>query len=380
MKFKSRFIKNLFIVLFVLFSLNICAQSVFHEFEIIKEIPTTSVKNQSRSGTCWSFGTTSFIETELIRMGKGEFDLSEMFTVRCTYQDHAQLYIRYHGNLNFSGGAEGWDMINVIDKYGIVPRDVYPGLKVNPEKHDHREMDKVLKAMVGVLVQGSKLSTVWEDAISGVLDAYLGKFPADFEYKGKKYTPESFKNFLGINTSDYLNFTSYMHHPYYTEYIFESPDNWSNGLVKNVKLDDLIEILDNALLNGYSIAWASDVSDYGFKHKKGLAIVPEKEWDDMTEDEVAEAFINPDKQRVITPEMHQLGFDNYATTDDHLMHIVGMVKDQNGTKYYKVKNSWGKDGNDLGGYFYASEAYVRLKTMTILVHKDAVPERILNNF
>ncbi len=380
MKAKKQFVRKICIAFFVLFSTSIYAQQNKLNFEVIKDLPTTSVKDQANTGTCWSFGTTSFIETELMRLGKGEFDLSEMFTIRCTYEDHASLYIRYHGKLNFSSGAEGWDMLNVIDKYGIIPQDAYPGMKVNSEMHDHREMDKVLKAMVDALVNEDKISTVWDDAISGVLDAYLGKLPKEFDYKSKTYTAKSFRDFLEIKTSDYMTFTSYTHHPYYTDFIFESPDNWSNGYVKNVNPDDLISIMNNAILNGYSVVWASDVSDIGFKHKKGLAIVPEKDWEDMTEDQFDEAFINSGKQRMITPEMRQAGYDNYETTDDHLMHIVGLVKDQSGTKYYKVKNSWGQDGNEYGGYFYASEAYVRLKTMTIMVHKDAVPVQIKSNF
>ncbi len=380
MKAKKQFVRIISIVFFVLFYTSIYAQQNTLNLEVISEIPTTFVKDQANTGTCWSFGTTSFFETELIRMGKGEYDLSEMFTVRCTYEDHASAYIRYHGKLNFSSGAEGWDMLNVIDKYGILPQDAYPGMKVNSEMHDHREMDKVLKAMADVFVKEYKLSGVWDDAISGVLDVYLGKLPKEFDYQDKTYTAKSFRNFLGIKTSDYMTFSSYTHHPYYTDFIFESPDNWSNGYVKNVNPDDLIAIMDNALQNGYSVVWASDVSDKGFDHEKGLAIVPEKDWDDMTEDELAEVFINPGKQKIITPEMRQAGYDNYETTDDHLMHIVGLLKDQNGTKYYKVKNSKGQDGNDYGGYLYASEAYIRLKTMTIMVHQDGVPVQIQDNF
>jgi len=380
MKAKNQYFRGMYIVALFIVSNTVIAQQNTLKFEVISEVPTTSVKDQASSGTCWSFGTTSFIETELIRLGKGEFDLSEMFTVRCTYEDHASLYVRYHGKLNFSSGAEGWDLLNVIDKYGILPQEVYPGMKVNPKMHNHREMDKVLKVMVDALVVEDKLSTVWDDAISGVLDAYLGELPKEFEYKGKKYTATSFRDFLGIKTSDYLTFTSYTHHPYYTEFIFESPDNWSNGYVKNIKLNDLILVIENALKNGYSVVWASDVSDKGFRHGHGLAIVPEKDWEEMTDDEIADAFINPVKQKTITAEMRQEGYDNYETTDDHLMHIVGLVKDQNGTKYFKVKNSWGQDGNDYGGYFYASEAYVRLRTMTIMLHKDAVPKDIKDRF
>lgn len=373
-------IKILFLLTFTLFSIETFAQSAFREIEIIKEIPTTSVKDQANTGTCWSFGTTSFIESELIRMGKGEFDLSEMFTIRCTYEDHAEMFVRYHGNLNFGSGAEGWDLFNVVKNYGIVPQEAYPGLLVNPKMHDHGEMDQVLKAMAEVLVNQNKLTMVWNKAISGVLDVYLGDYPNEFDYKGKTYTPESFRDYLGIDVESYWSFTSFTNHPYYTEIVFESPDNWSNGTVKNVKLDDLIEIINNALLNGYSVVWASDVSDPGFDHKKGLAIVPEKDWTDMNEDEKAQAFVKPIKQKEITPEQRQIEFDNYETTDDHLMHMIGIAKDKNGSIYYKVKNSWGNNSNDLGGFFYASEAYVRLKTMTIALHKEAVPKKILKSF
>ncbi|NOQ25014.1 MAG: aminopeptidase [Bacteroidales bacterium] len=380
MKFRNLLIKNLFLVIVIFISTEILAQSVLQELEIIKEIPVLSVKSQDRTGTCWAFGTTSFIESELIRMGKGEIDLSEMFTVRCTYQDHAKAYIRYHGNLNFGAGAEGWDMLNVIANYGIVPQDAYPGLKVNPLIHDHSEMDKMLKAMVEVLIKSEKLSGVWDEAINGVLDAYLGEYPIEFEYKGIKYTPESFRDYLGIDVNNYQTFTSVNHHPYNSEIVFESPDNWSNGLVFNVALDDIISILNNSLLNGYSVVWASDVSDPGFNHEKGLAIVPEKKWEAMSEDEKTEIFENLVKQKEITPEMRQLGYNNYETTDDHLMHIVGLAKDKNGTKYYKVKNSWGNESNELGGFFYASESYVKLRTMTIMVYKDGVPKQILSKF
>lgn len=374
------FTKNLFIVIFIFISTEIVAQSIIQELEIIKEIPVLSVKSQDRTGTCWVFGTTSFIESELIRMGKGEIDLSEMFTVRCTYQDHAEVYIRYHGNLNFGPGAEGWDMFNVIANYGIVPQDTYPGFKVNPVIYDHSEMDNILKAMVEVLIKSKKLSGVWDEAINGVLDAYLGEYPVEFEYKGTRYTPENFRDYLGIDVNNYQTFTSVNHHPYYSEIVFESPDNWSNGLVANVALNDIISILDNSLLNGYSVVWASDVSDPGFNHDKGLAIVPEKNWEDMSEVQKTEVFDKLVRQKDITPEMRQLGYDNYETTDDHLMHIVGLAKDKNGTKYYKVKNSWGDESNDLGGFFYASESYVRLRTMTIAVHKDGVPKQILSKF
>ena len=377
------FIKNtLYIFLFLSFAFihKIDAQQILSEIKIIKEIPTTSVKNQSRTGTCWSFGTTSFIETELIRMGKGEIGLSEMFTVRCAYDYHAEMYIRYHGHINFTMGAQAWDLFHVIRNYGIVPREVYPGLRINSKMHDHREMDKVLKAIANTLVEQKSISPVWREAYNGALDGYLGEYPAEFEYYGNKYTPESFRDYLGINVDDYETFTSFTHHPYNTEFVFESPDNWSNGIVKNVSMDHLIQIIDNAINKGYSVVWASDVSDKGFNHAKGLAIVPEKDWGEMSEQEKTEAFEKPVKQRKITPEMRQAEYNNYGTTDDHLMHIIGLAEDSNGTKYYKVKNSWGTEGNTLGGFFYASESYVRYRTMTIVTHKNAVPKEIAQKF
>lgn len=380
MKMNKQIMKALWLIPLAIFSVSLCGQTLQDQIKMVKEIPATSVKDQALTGTCWSFGTTSFIESELIRMGKGEFNLSEMFTIRCTYLDHAKQYIKYHGKINFSSGAQGWDMFNVIRDYGIVPQEVYPGLRIDSKQHNHIEMDRVLKSMVETLVKLDKLSPVWQDAYNGLLDGYLGEYPNEFQYEGKTYTPKSFRDYLGIDASNYWALTSFNHHPYYAEYVFESPDNWSNGILKNVPLNDLTEIITHALKNGYSVVWSSDVSDPGFNHKKGLAIVPEKDWDDMDETEKQEVFENVVKQKEITPEMHQEGYLNYETTDDHLMHIVGLAKDKNGTTYYKVKNSWGQESNDLGGYFYASEAYVKHRTMSIAVHKDAVPKRIADKF
>ncbi len=380
MKTKKQIIKGLTFIVVLFLSTKLYSQSLQDQLKIINEVPSTSVKDQARTGTCWSFGTTSFIESELIRMGKGKFDLSEMFTIRCTYQDHADLYVRYHGKLNFTSGAQGWDMFNVIKNYGIVPQQVYPGLLIDSKQHDHIEMDRVLKSMVDVLVDLDKVSPVWQKAYNGLLDGYLGEYPTEFKYKGTTYSPESFRDYLGIDVSDYWALTSFSHHPYYSEFVFESPDNWSNGLLKNVPLNDLTEIITHALKKGFSVVWASDVSDPGFNHKKGLAIVPEKDWSEMDETEKEEVFMNVVTQQEITPEMRQEGYNNYETTDDHLMHMVGLVKDKNGTTYYKVKNSWGKDSNSFGGYFYVSEAYVKLRTMSIAVHKDAVPEKIAKKF
>jgi len=370
----------LMFVSFLLILENSYAQEVVSKLIKVAEVPATPVKDQAMTGTCWSFGTTSFIESELIRTGKGEYNLSEMFTVRCTYSDHANQFVRYHGKLNFTSGAEGWDMFNVINNYGIVPQTAYPGLKVDSIHHNHSEMDRVLKSMVNVLVEQGKVSTVWEDGFNGLLDSYLGKYPKNFEYNGKVYTPETFRDFLGVEASNYCAITSFNHHPYYSEFVFESPDNWSNGIVKNVMLDDLTATIDHALKNGYSVIWASDVSDPGFNYEKGFAIVPEENWDSMSKEEKTEIFRVLVVQRDITPETRQEAYNDYSTTDDHLMHIVGLYKDKKGNKYYKVKNSWGKNSNDLGGYFYASEAYIKYKTMTIALHKDAIPSKVTDKF
>lgn len=355
-------------------------------FTVVKDLEATEVQNQNRTGTCWSFSALSFFESELIRMGKGKVNLSEMFIVRNAYSDKVEKYVRMHGDINLAAGGAFHDIPYIIKKYGIVPEEVYKGLNYGAEEHNHDEMDDLVKAMADQLIKKSKLTTAWKPAIESTLDAYLGSIPKEFEVKGKKYTPQSYAKNLGLNMDDYVAISSFTHHPFYEKFILEVPDNWIWGSMYNVKLDEMMKTIDNAIMNGYTVAWASDVSEKGFSFKNGLAIVPEdpdkivktgednKNFSDAGADKKGSIFDAPGQEKVITQEIRQEAFDNFETTDDHGMHITGIVKDQLGNKYYIVKNSWGTKHNDCDGYFYASEAFVRYKTMNILVHKDAVPK------
>jgi len=350
-----------------------------YKFEMVKEVKTTPVKNQANSGTCWSFATTSFIESELIRLGKGEHILSPMFSVRLAYLPKAVNYIRYSGLTNFGNGGQAHDVINVIKEHGFIPEEIYNGMKIGEENHNHGELDAVLKAIVDAVNKnrGGKITPRWKDVVESTLNIYLGTPPKEFSYQGKTYTPKSFAESLGFKPEDYVELTSYMHHPFYTKFDLEVPDNWSKDQYYNIPVDDVIKIMDNAILNGYSVAWDGDVSEKKFD-KKGFAIVPldeEPAVDKLKKDSVE---AQPEKEKVINQRMRQETFDNRTTTDDHLMHVTGIAKDQNGTKYYYTKNSWGTKDKKYDGYWYISEPYVRLKTIAIMVHKDAIPSEIKN--
>jgi bleomycin hydrolase len=363
-----------------------------YEFTIIKEIPVTSVKNQYRSGTCWCFSSISFFEAELLRMGKGEYDLSEMFIVWNAYFDKAQRYVRWHGNLNFGPGGAFHDATEVIRNKGIVPEKVYSGKVIGKDKHIHGEMDAALKGYMDAILKNKnkELSPVWAKGLAGILNAYLGEYPDQFIYEGREYTPKSFAESLDLNMDDYVEIGSYIHHPFYEKFILEVPDNWMFDEIYNVPLEEMMEVIDHALENGYTVAWGADVSEKGFSWKNGVAIVPDADLDDMTgtererwealsdkeRQEMLYKFDKPGKEKKITQEMRQEAFNNYTTTDDHGMHITGLAEDQEGNPYYIVKNSWGTKGNDYKGYFYASRPFVEYKTIDIMVHKDAVPDNI----
>ncbi|MDD2563435.1 MAG: C1 family peptidase [Salinivirgaceae bacterium] len=368
-----------------------------YDFTPIKEVKVTSVKNQSRSGTCWSFATATFVESELLKMGKPELDLSEMFVVRKTYEEKADMYVRMHGSSNFGGGGAVNDVIDVIAKYGMMPEKAYTGLEYGEDIHVHGELDKLLKAYVDAVVSNPnrKLSSAWKKGFNGILDAYLGVVPDKFDYNGKLMTPKEFAaTYVPINPDDYHYFSSFTHHPFYEKFILEVPDNWTYKRFVNLPLDELMRVIDNAINEGHSISWAADVSERGFSWKNGLAIVPETDieemsgserlkWEAMTDAERKKqmfSFETPMPEKAITQEIRQEDFDNYKTTDDHGMQIVGIFKDQNGVKYYKVKNSWGTDNHKYEGYLFASESFVRYKTLSILVNKNVVPKEIKKKY
>lgn len=348
-----------------------------YKFTMQKQLPATPVKDQSRTNTCWSFSAVSMLESELLKAGKGEFDLSEMFIVYHNYLRKADKYARMHGTVEFAGGGENNDVTDVIKTWGMVPESVFSGLKSGETGHNHVEMDKVLKAYMDELVKTTNqtLSPVWMDGLDGILKSYLGTLPSQFNYKGKSYTPETFAASLGINPADYVLVSSYTHHPYYETFIPELPDNWSWGKAYNVPLDEMQAIVENAVTNGYTVSWASDVSDKGFNFRQGVAIVPDFDTKSAVQTDWDKAFAAPCKQKSITQELRQKDFDNYSTTDDHGMHITGLATDQAGDKFFYVKNSWGTE-NPYKGYIYVSDAFFRLRTTVIFLNKNAIPETI----
>lgn len=362
------------------------------KFTDVVTVKTTPVKDQNKSGTCWSFAGSSFMEDEILRKGGGEVDLSEMFTVRKCYDDKARKYVRMDGKINFDQGGGVHDILYVMRNYGMMPDEAYTGLQYGEPKHMHYEMADGLKGYLGgVMRNGNKrLSTSWMKGVDGILDAYLGAIPETFSYNGKTYTAAEFMKAMKLNPDDYIAITSFTHHPFYEAFPMEVADNWLWYPYMNVPMEEMKEIVDNALKNGYSVCWAADVSEGGFKWRQGYAVIPEEiaeadlegtelsRWVQLSDkDRAAKRYEikGPVKEITVTQESRQAGFDNKETTDDHGMTIVGIATDQEGNRYYKVKNSW--DTNQVyGGYIYVSEPFFLAKTIGLMVNKEAVPSKI----
>lgn len=368
------------------------ADTLGFEFKDVTLVPTTSVKDQNKSGTCWCFAGTSMFEDEIVRRGGKPLDLSEMFTVRQCYLDKADRYVRMYGATNFAAGGSIMDVPYVWKRYGAIPESAYPGLNYGEEKHVHGELDAILKAYLDVVVKkpNKRISTAWRQGVEAILDAYLGEVPETFEVDGKTYTPRSYADALGLVPDEYVALTSFTHHPMYEPFVLEVADNWLWAPYENVELNELKEVVDNAIANGYPVVWAADVSEDGFKWTDGVALMPKvRTADDMEGTELSRWVHLSDKERkekqydfkgpveeiTVTPEMRQEMFDRQETTDDHGMEIVGTATDREGNRYYKVKNSW--DTNQkYDGFFYVSEPYFLAKTLSILVHRDALPKAI----
>ncbi|RLD54916.1 MAG: aminopeptidase [Bacteroidetes bacterium] len=361
-----------------------------YEFTMLTSVPATSVKDQHRSGTCWSFAAVSFIEAELMRTGQGEHDLSEMFFVRKAYEMKAEKYVRMQGKGNFGPGGLAMDVMRIWKDDGMVPNEVYDGVTTNDSLPVHGEMDGVLNAYVDAVIKNRnrELSSAWKVGYMGILDAYLGTVPVDFTYNGEEFTPMSFGSTTELSPDQYVSIGSFTHHPFYESFLLEIPDNWLWSTIGNVPLDEMMTLLDHALENGYTVCWDADVGERSYDWKKGVALMPSTEiedldglerarWDELSESEQQAMFYDfstPKKERSINQENRQEMFDNYRTTDDHLMHITGIAKDQAGNKFYLVKNSWGTGNHIYKGYHYVSEAYMRAKTIFFMVHKEAVPD------
>ncbi len=370
----------------LLLAMSVSAQT--YDFTVTDSVAVTPVKNQASSGTCWCFATASFLESELLRKGKGEHDLSEMFIVRQKLLNQLNDNYLRRGRGNIGQGSLSHTFLNAYNQVGIVPEEVYSGINYDSPRHNHGEMMAMLEAVAGVALKAKKRSPQYDAMVKSVLDTYLGPLPETFTYRGKTYTPKSFAESLGINTSDYVELTSFTHHPYYESFELEVPDNWEHARQYNLPLDELMDVIDGALRSGYSVCWDGDVSERGFRFANGVAINPDIR--DLSRYSAADSavfaplteaqrldsvmtFSRPYLEIVVTPEVRQEGFESFVTTDDHLMHLTGLAKEQNGTKYYVTKNSWGTDRNGFGGYLNMSESFVRAKTIYVMLHKDALP-------
>ncbi|APA91391.1 MULTISPECIES: aminopeptidase C [Myroides] len=359
--------------------LNASAKSKeLYTFTDVVNIENTSVKNQGSSGTCWSYSANSFIESEMMRMGKRPVEISQIFSARNAYIEKGKMYVRMHGAVTLGDGGAFHDVMNMYRMYGAVPQSVYDGLNYGTTINKFGEMAAVQEGILKAVVSNpnKKLTPNWEKAYTAAIDAYLGEAPKEFTWEGKKYTPQSFaKEVVGINADDYVEIGSDLNYPMYEKFVLLVPDNWAFNQVYNVPMQELTEIIDHAVNNGFTVAWAGDVSEKYFSWKNGVAFVPEKDWEDMSAEEKEEMFNGPKSERKVTPEMRQEAFDNYTTTDDHGMHIVGIAKDQKGREYYIIKNSWGTT-NDYKGYMYMSKEFVKYKTTDIMIHKDGIPKGI----
>ncbi|MDR1950732.1 MAG: aminopeptidase [Bacteroidales bacterium] len=365
-----------------------------YQFETIKDIPVPPVKNQSRSGTCWSFAGVSFLEAEIFRTTKKMYNLSNMLPVYCAYMAKADRYARLHGETNFpTGGAIG-DVFWTLDHFGMIPETVYHGLNYDEEKHNHGQLDVVLEAIMEATIKRAKnrkaLNKNWKIPFEAVLNAYLGEIPKEFAFEGKTYTPRTFADLLKVNTSDFIKITSYTHHPFYGKFAIEVPDNWLMHEAYNVPLSEFVEIAKNAVNNGYTMAWGGDVSDKGFSWRNGIAILPDEKnqdnlsgterdkWESMNERERTDAVYKFDRivnEQTVSQGTRQTAFDSWDSTDDHAMLVTGLSKDQNGNLYFKIKNSWDTD-NPHQGFLYMSVPYFEMRTLDITVHKSAIPAAI----
>ena len=381
----------------ILFSQYTNIEGSKYELTKIYHFEPSTVLSQGKTSTCWSFSCLSFLESELMRMGKSSVNLSEMYIVRKAYELKAEKYIRMDGKINFGQGGAFHDIPLVLENFGIVPNDIYNGNYNSEKGYNHDAMfSEYENFMNGVLEKISTPSGIdlrWKSDFKALLDKNLGNDLLEFQWEGKKYTPKSYAASLGLNMDNYVSITSFTNHPMYEKCQLEIPDNWAWGESYNVSLNDLFSVTEQALKNGYTVAWGADVSEKGFSFKNGLAIVPldpnqieingkdSKGFNDAGADRSGNQFFSPGKELEINPLIRQLSYDNKTTTDDHGMHIVGLYKDQNGTKYFLVKNSWGTN-NYPKGFLYVSEHYFRYKTINIFLHKDAVPNdlRIKLNF
>lgn len=371
-----------------------------YKFTTVKELPVTSVKNQANAGTCWCYSGLAFIEAELLRMGKPAYDFSEMYVVNKTYHDRAAKAVRMHGDISFSQGGAFSDVLYAMSHYGLVPEScMRPGATYGDSLSNHTELSALTDAMINAIAKNDKLnklqtgkdgSLLWLKAVDAVHDIYLGSCDTQFTYNGTKYTAKSFYESTGLNADDYVSITSYTHHPFYEQFVLEIQDNWRWSQSYNVPIDDMMQIFDYAIDNGYPVAWGSDVSEKGFRIgvRKGFCVLPETDgkavkvgsdqskWSGMNAQQLEdEAAKHPTPQRWVTQAERQAAFDDFETTDDHGMLIYGKATDQMGNEYYMVKNSWGDYGT-YHGMFYASKAFVRYKTMNIVVNKNALPKDI----
>ena len=311
-------------------------------------------------------------------MGNKPMNLSEMFVVRQTYHRKARHYVRMHGTIGFGATSLAGDALRVVRDHGLVPEGIYDGKLVGESPHNHMEMDAVLKGILDAIIskKGAHLSKVWPETIESILDIYLGEVPESFEFGNKTHTPRSFADQLLINPDDYIGVSSYTHQPFHKQFVLQVPDNWGYNQYLNLPLNGFMEVIDHALENGFSLVWDGDITENSFKQALGIAVLPSKEWDQRTPEDRTNICKIPEPEKEVTQELRQESYDNYKTTDDHLMHITGLAKDQNGTKFYKAKNSWGIQSSKYGGYVYMSESYTRSKTVSVMLHKDGMPPKI----